>query len=265
MLMMLACLTGSPVDTFIAYDCSNNTNLVESYSLLEPDACANMGKDGEVETSVYGEVAQVKQDRMIPVFRCMVVETLVAQYCGMFSAAGVKRYIRFRELRPLEAWECRQARLNGQVHINGKMVAGKIGATVSHTMFLTGGLDDESRCEVGIVTLPDGRVLNRQVAQGLYEITLREEFAWLNELTGSLTLTSGVQAAAGNKSLVDSLEGTVVWEYDAMACPQTIVKLFRGMMKVYLNQTNTYEGSTVVVEHQDKDQVAGLELAESFI
>jgi hypothetical protein len=52
-----------------------------------------MGKDGEVETSVYGEVAQVKQDRMIPVFRCMVVETLVAQYCGMFSAAGVKRYI----------------------------------------------------------------------------------------------------------------------------------------------------------------------------
>jgi hypothetical protein len=88
MLTVLACLVGRPVDAFIAYDCSNNTNLVEAYSLLEPDACANMGKDGEVETSMYGEVAQVKQDRMIPVFRCMVVETLVAQYCGMFSAAG---------------------------------------------------------------------------------------------------------------------------------------------------------------------------------
>ncbi len=57
----------------------------------------------------------------------------------------------------------------------------------------------------------------------------------------------------------------MVWEYDAMACPQTIVKLFRGMMKVYMNQTNTYEGSTVVVEHQDKDQAAGMELAKSFI
>jgi hypothetical protein len=257
MLTMLTCLMGSSVDAFIAYDCSNNTNVVESYSLLEPDACANMGKDGEV--------AQVKQDRMIPVFRCMVIETLVAQYCGMFSAAGVKRYIRFRELRPLEAWECRQARLNGQVHINGKTVVGKIVATISHTMFLTGGLDDESRCEVGIVTLPDGRVLNKQVAQGLYEITLREEFARLNELTGSLTLTSGVQAAAGDKSLVDSLEGTIVCEYDAMTCPQTIVTLFRGMMNAYVNQTNTYEGLTVVVEHQDKDQAAGLELAESFI
>ncbi len=57
----------------------------------------------------------------------------------------------------------------------------------------------------------------------------------------------------------------MVWEYDSMACPQTIVRLYRGMMKAYVNQSNTYEGSTVVVEHQDKDQAAGLELAESFI
>jgi hypothetical protein len=86
----------------------------------------------------------------------------------------------------------------------------------------------------------------------------------MNELTGSLTLTSGVQAAVGYKSIMDSLEGMVVWEYDPMACPQTTVRLYRGMMKAYENQTNTYEASTIV-EHQDKDQAAGLELAESFI
>jgi hypothetical protein len=131
-------------------------------------------------------------------------------------------------------------------------------------MLLADGLDDKSRCEVGIITFPDGQTLSGQAAQGLYEITLREEFARLNELTGILTLTSGVQVTAGDKSIVDSLEGMVVWEYDSMACPQTIVRLYRGMMKVYVNQSNTYEGSTVVVEHQDKDQAAGLKLAESF-
>ncbi len=161
-------------------------------------------------------------------FRCVVVETLVAQYCGMFSAAGVTRYIRFRELKPLEAWECRKARRSGQIIINWRTVKGKIGVTASHSMYLAGGLDDESRCEVGMVTLPDGKVLNGLGAQGLYEITLREEFTRLNELTGSLTLTSGMQAAAADKSIVDSLEGTVVWEYDSMACPQTIVRLYRG-------------------------------------
>jgi hypothetical protein len=83
-------------------------------------------------------------------------------------------------------------------------MAGCSRATASHSMCLAGGLDDESRCEVGIVTFPDGKTLNGQVAQGLYEMTLREEFARLNKRTGSLTLTSGVQAAAGDKSIVDS-------------------------------------------------------------
>ncbi len=93
MLMVFTCLVRSPVAAFTAYDCSNRSNMVESYSLLEPDACANMGRDGEVETTVYGEIVQIRQDRMIPVFRCMVIETLVAQYCGMFSAAGVTQYL----------------------------------------------------------------------------------------------------------------------------------------------------------------------------
>jgi hypothetical protein len=183
----------------------------------------------------------------------------------MFSGAGVARYIRFREPRALEAWECRQARKSGKIVINLRTFEGKIGVTASHSMFLDGGLDNESKCEVGIVTFPDEKTLDGQAAQGLYEITLREESARLNELKGSLTLTSGVQAAAGDKSIVDRLEGTVVWEYDSIACPQTIVRLYRGMMKAYVNQSNMYEWSTVVVEHQDKDQAAGLELAESFI
>ncbi len=89
MLMIVACLAGEPVAAFTAYDCSDQGNVVESYSLLEPDACANLGKDGEVETTVYGEIVQIKQDRMIPVFRCTVIEALSAQHCGMFSHVGV--------------------------------------------------------------------------------------------------------------------------------------------------------------------------------
>jgi hypothetical protein len=226
LMLTLLCLTCPSVEGFTAYDCSNRSNIVESYSLLEPDVCANMGKEGEVETTVYGEIVQIKQDRMIPVFRCVVIETVVSQYCGMFLAAGVTRYIRFREPRTLEAWECRQARKNGKVVINGRTFQAKIGSTSSHSMFMNGGLDEKSNCEVGIISFPNGQTLGGQAAQALYEITLREEFARLNELTGTLTLASGVQAMAGDKSIVDSLEGTVVWVYDSVACPQTIVRLY---------------------------------------
>jgi hypothetical protein len=95
-LTALAYLVGGPAEAFTAYDCTNRSNVVEAYSLLEPDACASLGRDGEVETTVFGEIVQIKQDRMISVFRCIVIETLVAQYCGMFSAAGVTRYLKFR-------------------------------------------------------------------------------------------------------------------------------------------------------------------------
>jgi hypothetical protein len=71
-LVLLLCFTGQVAEGFTAYDCSNRGNVVEAYSLLEPDACANMGKEGEVETTVYVEI-QIKQDRMIPVFRCIII------------------------------------------------------------------------------------------------------------------------------------------------------------------------------------------------
>ncbi len=41
------------------------------------------------------------------------------------------------------------------------------------------------------------------------EITLREEYAKMNKLTGKVTLSSGVQARYSDKSRVKSLEGTV--------------------------------------------------------
>ncbi len=46
---------------------------------------------------------------------------------------------------------------------------------------------------------------------------------------------------------------------------QMIVQLFKGLMKVYTNQTNIFEGGTAPVDHKEKDQAAGSEIAKSFI
>jgi hypothetical protein len=122
---------------------------------------------------------QIKQDRIIPVFRCQVIETIVSQYCGHWSSSGITRYIRFREPKALEAWECRQARTNRKVVIGGRTVQTTIGATMSHAAFMSGAMDDDSNCEAGIISFPIGMTLGGKTVQGLYEITLREEFARL--------------------------------------------------------------------------------------
>jgi hypothetical protein len=50
-----------------------------------------------------------------------------------------------------------------------------------------------------------------------------------------------------------------------MACPQMVVELYKGLMKAYSSHSNILEGSTAVLEHEDKDQTARLEIAESCI
>jgi hypothetical protein len=155
--LTMAVLLGGQVSAFTAYDCSNSSNIIESYSLLEPDACAASDKAGEVEKTVYGEIVQIKQDQIILIFRCQVIETIVSQYCVHWCSAGITRYIWFREPKALEAWECRQARTHGKVVIGGRTVQATIGATMSHTMFLSGTMDDDSNCEAGIISFPTGR------------------------------------------------------------------------------------------------------------
>jgi hypothetical protein len=137
--------------------------------------------------------------------------------------------------------------------LSGQTIQATIGVTMSHAIFLSGNMDNDSNCKAGITSFPHERTTGDQTAQGMYEITLRDEFANMNELTGTITMSPGIKARESDMSLVDGLKGTVVWENDPMACPQMIVQLHKGLMKVSTNQTKLLEGSTTVVEHKDKD------------
>jgi hypothetical protein len=154
LVLMFLCILGQAVEGFTAYDCSNRSNIVESYSLLELDACANMGKEGEVETTVYGEIVQIKQDRMISVFRSIVIETIISQYCSVFSAGGVANVRPVPGAQGIGSLGVPPGKEERKVIINGKTFQGKIRATASHSMFLAGGLDAKSNCVVGTSPSP---------------------------------------------------------------------------------------------------------------
>jgi hypothetical protein len=54
------------VDAFTAYDCTNWSYFVKSYSLLELDAHKSSDGSREVETVVQGEIVETKLDKIIP-------------------------------------------------------------------------------------------------------------------------------------------------------------------------------------------------------
>ncbi len=69
--MMLFMMAGLPECTaFRAYDCNNQSSQIEQYSLLDPEPCGNMEKVHAIERELYGEIVQIKKERLVQVTRC---------------------------------------------------------------------------------------------------------------------------------------------------------------------------------------------------
>jgi len=131
-LAFLRMFRGREVGRFMAYDCTNTTNRVDVYSLLEAAVCPSATPHHMVECTIFGEIVQVKIESRASAFRCRVTETVTSQYCGFLSAGGVVRYLKFRE-----QWH---AQTTGKLTIGGKEFT--VGTTASYTTFLAGDLTD---------------------------------------------------------------------------------------------------------------------------
>jgi hypothetical protein len=178
-----------------------------------------------------------KKEHLVQVTRCTATQTIQSFYCGFQSHAWVKRYEKFHELIVIKP----------AVVVN-----------------LIGGLDNNGNCEVGLFEV-NGVPLRSQVAIVAYEIYVWQEWARANDLTSSMNLSEYLMGTTTDRMLVNSGEGTYILDYSQDACPDTLVSLYRGSIKVLTNSTATYTDSTAIVAGREKNQVAGLELKETMI
>ncbi|MFN9901084.1 MAG: hypothetical protein ACK55Z_20350, partial [bacterium] len=82
---------------------------------MDPEPCPDVAMDHVVERMMHGEIVQMKRERLIRVTRCHVVESVMSQYCGWQSRAGVVRYLKFREPYTVEPSACRHANKTGMI------------------------------------------------------------------------------------------------------------------------------------------------------
>jgi hypothetical protein len=109
--------------------------------------------------------------------------------------------------------------------------------------------------------LGDGGKHDYQSAQTVIKLTFMEEYAKINELTGKTRLPGNLVARAADKSICDSIIGTIVWHYKSTTYPQGLTQLFQGMIKIFSNDTENFVDTVAIVEN--RGQVAGLELKDS--
>ncbi len=131
------------------------------------------------------------------------------------------------------------------------------GKTISHSTFLHGDLTDGSYYETGVLELPGGRKIGGQATQAIYEIMVLEEYAKLNDLTGTITIASGILAKVGDLSLMDSVDGTYVWTHLEEECPPALYTHI-PIIAVFAHQDHRMEVAT----SRFKEQPAGMDLTK---
>jgi hypothetical protein len=96
-----------------------------------------LDKTGEFETTPFREIVQIKQNQIISIFRCQVIETIVSQYCGHCSSAGVTWNIRFREPKGTGSLGMQEGKVTWQGHHRRPHNSGHDRVAVQWTMTAT--------------------------------------------------------------------------------------------------------------------------------
>ncbi len=82
-------------------------------------------------------------------------------------------------------------------------------------------------------------VIDCQDTQTVVEVSVRMEWARMNEVSGMITITSGFIAPFTDRSMMDIQDGTYVWKYSQEDCPDSIVQLYLGSIKVLSNSSTS--------------------------
>ncbi len=117
----------------------------------------------------------------------------------------------------IEPLDCRQAAKTGRFKLGGKDYPFEMNVRRSVIVDLVGGLDNNGNCEVGLYEV-NGVPLKCQMAMAMYEIYVRQEWARANDLTGTIKLWEYLMGTTTDRTLVDSGEGTYIWDYSQDAC-----------------------------------------------
>ncbi len=112
----------------------------------------------------YGEIVQIKQDRIIPVFLCQIIKTscpsmVVTGSAGLGSNSSGSGTQSHRSLGTQSGKTRQTSVLGGQTSVlggqtsvlGGQTIVTEKGSTISHSVYLSGEMNNDSNCEAGII------------------------------------------------------------------------------------------------------------------
>ena len=125
-----------------------------------------------------------------------------------------------------------------RLRVGEEKLLARIGQFVSHTLNVAGDIDSSNKCTTGTL-LYNGIKMTEQVASRILEVGLFEEAGIISDLSGRIWLQGGLYANVADRAIIDSIMGTYIWNLTKVECPDTLNRIYRGMMHFYVNSSTT--------------------------
>ena len=252
----------SPVSHITAFNCSSNTTIFSTVSLLQPKICdtpKSMYKPG-----VNATLQVLARARLLPVMmtQCQLRISETVHRCGFDSVHYGSRKIANNKPIHLTPPSCRQAMEKGRLLYDGQTFPLNGNNTeVTRTWYSIGYLDADHHCaHASFTRRVDGK---QQLFEDSYlevegTFVIRQVRGMHNPHTNMVVWDNGIVAHYPDTAAFDHLEGTMVWDRLSATCDRTMDTLYQGIAtirKLRTNHGHKLETRDLVIIHKRAEDV----------
>lgn len=198
-------------NSFIAFDCTDDTVNITSFSLVDVESCKHE-MDNITTESTHIQVVQAKKIFDVHVYKCKVIFKRRIQHCGMHSHTSAYQESFKYIVREFSSKECRRVHETGSLRVHNNIFIHELprNNTRNGEVLIVGQIDYSS-CDGGsyfdgVISYKDALVTYE------YEIDLYDYTAKMDFSDGTIQLRGGLSCVFNPGFCLDSKEGYVTWD-----------------------------------------------------
>lgn len=255
---------------FSVYDCDDPRTQYAKIDLTATQSCPDPVMD--YDAGYEARVMVLQSDALVTaeVYTCQVFFTKEVYRCGVTHTSYGSERIAIDQRLEVSAEQCREWRDKKVFNSNGELLGGRpqlipltVGGQWAHHDYIShGGRDLDGNCVWDSWTWR-GRQFTQSYERTTLRFRLQKIGGQVNQETGTMTVSNGLQVNYADGTVKDGVEGTLVWDTHNhnRNCTDRISLLYDGPVMMHkLNKgirdrkTDQWAGTIVVMENPEEKQ-----------
>ena len=241
---------------FSVYDCEDPRTRFKSLDLTTTEACPDPSTDYQEKYVSRVMILQTDAKTLVEVYACQAYFDKEITVCGKLHADYGSERVAIHERVTISAGQCREWMETKIFNTDSQSMGGPSqiinlveGEWVHKDYFSHGDRGEHGRCKW------DSWYYKGKQHTKSYEITsikarIRKITGVINVETNTMSVTNGLHVNFADGTVLDGVEGTMVWEKDVANCSEGISLLYDGPVDIY-------QLDKKISEKKKKDPMAG--------